>query len=157
MRASASTSSPSGSRPSHVFRSDVAEHGLGGFCGVSGRAWSIELPDDCRVGCRAGISLSLLEFLGGIICIWLEVLEGRVGQGSCLLAQGDSTSAAGWLRKSNFSDHNHPLHVSGLCLGLSVFCLGLSVFCPCFVCTLSGVVRTLSALFHRIVRVLLSN
>jgi hypothetical protein len=97
--------------PTHVFRSDVAEHGIGGGCGLSGKAWSLKLPPDCRVGCREGISLNLFEFLGGIISVWVEILAGRVQAGSCLLAQGDSTSATGWLRKSNFSDNNHPLQL----------------------------------------------
>jgi hypothetical protein len=97
--------------PTHVFRSDASEHGIGGFCGLSGQAWSFEVPPDCRVGCREGISLNLFEFLGGIISIWVEILSGRVEPGSCLLAQGDSTSATGWLRKSNFSDNNHPLQL----------------------------------------------
>jgi hypothetical protein len=97
--------------PTHVLRSDAAEHSIGGFCGLSGKAWSLELPPDCRVGCREGISLNLFEFLGGIISVWVEILAGRVQAGSCLLAQGDSTSATGWLRKSNFSDNNHPLQL----------------------------------------------
>ena len=71
----------------------------------------LELPPDCRVGCREGISLNLFEFLGGIISVWVEILAGRVPPGSCLLAQGDSTSATGWLRKSNFSDNNHRLQL----------------------------------------------
>jgi hypothetical protein len=97
--------------PTHVFRSDAAEHGIGGFCGLNGKAWRLELPPDCRVGCREGISLNLFEFLGGIISVWVEILAGRVPPGSCLLAQGDSTSATGWLRKSNFSDNNHRLQL----------------------------------------------
>ena len=97
--------------PTHVFRSDAAEHGIGGFCARSGHAWSIELPSDCRVGCRECISLNLLEFLGSIVAIWVELLVAQVPPGSCLLAQGDSTSATGWLRKSNFPDHSHPLQL----------------------------------------------
>jgi hypothetical protein len=80
----------------HIFRSDAAEHGMGGFCARSGRAWSLELPPDCRVGCRAGITLNLFEFLGGVLSVWFEILAGGVPSGACLLAQGDSTSATGW-------------------------------------------------------------
>jgi hypothetical protein len=82
-----------------------------GFCAISGRAWSLEIPTDCRVGCREGISLNLFEFLGGIISVWVEILAGRVPPGSCLLAQGDSTSATWWLKKSNFQGTNHPLQL----------------------------------------------
>jgi hypothetical protein len=97
--------------PTHVFRTDAAEHGIGGFCAASGAAWRVELPPDCRVGMREGITLNLLEFLGGIIGIWVEILAQRVPPLSCLLAQGDSTSASGWLRKSNFPEHSHRLHL----------------------------------------------
>jgi hypothetical protein len=97
--------------PTYVLRSDAAEHGMGGFCAISSRGWRLELPVDCRVGCREGISLNLLEFLGDIVSVWIELLAGRVPPGSCMLAQGDSTSATGWLRKSNFSEHNHPLQL----------------------------------------------
>jgi hypothetical protein len=94
-----------------VFRSDAAEHGIGGFCGLSGKAWSLELPPDRRAGCRKGISLNLFKFLDGIISVWVKILAGSVSPGSCLLAQGDSTSATGWLQKSNFLDNNHPLQL----------------------------------------------
>jgi hypothetical protein len=63
------------------------------------------------VGCREGITLNLFEFLGSIIEIWVEILAGRIPPFSCLLAQGDSTSATGWLRKSNFQEHTHRLQL----------------------------------------------
>jgi hypothetical protein len=94
-----------------VFRSDAAEHGIGGFCGLTGQAWQLKLLLDCRVGRHKGMSLNLFEFLGGIISVWVEILAGRIPPGSCLLAQGDSTSATSWLRKSNFLDNNHPLQL----------------------------------------------
>jgi hypothetical protein len=97
--------------PTHIFRTDASEHGIGGFCAISGVGWRIELPPDCRVGMREGITLNLFEFLGGIIAIWVEILAGRVPPFSCLLAQGDSTSATGWLRKSNFVEHSHRLQL----------------------------------------------
>jgi hypothetical protein len=97
--------------PTYVFQSDASGHGIGGFCAISGGAWSLEIPTDCRVGCQEGISLNLFEFLGGIISVWVETLTGQVPPGLCLLAQGDSTSATGWLRKSNFQGTNHPLQL----------------------------------------------
>jgi hypothetical protein len=97
--------------PTHLFRSDASEHGIGGFCAISGGAWSLEIPADCQVGCREGISLDLVEFLGGIISVWVEILAGQVPPGPCLLAQGDSTSATEWLKKSNFQGTNHPLQL----------------------------------------------
>ena len=97
--------------PTHVFRTDASEHGIGGFCVLSGVGWRVELPGDCRVGMREGVTLNLFEFLGGIIGIWFEILAKRVPPFSCLLAQGDSTSASGWLRKSNFQEHSHRIHL----------------------------------------------
>jgi hypothetical protein len=82
-----------------------------GFCAISGGAWSLEIPTNCRVGCREGISLNLFEFLGGIISVWVVILAGRVPPGLCLLAQGDSTSATGWLKKSNFQGTKDPLQL----------------------------------------------
>jgi hypothetical protein len=99
--------------PTHVFQSDALDHGIGGFCAISrGGAWSLEILTDCGVGCQEGISaLNLFEFLGGIISVWVEIRAGRVPPGSCLLAQGDSTSETGWLKKSNFRGTNHPLQL----------------------------------------------
>jgi hypothetical protein len=97
--------------PTHVIRTDAAEHGIGGFCGLSGVGWRLEMPPDCRVGAREGITLNLFEFLGSVVGIWFEIHAGRVPPYSCLLAQGDSTTAAGWLRKSNFAEHSHPLQL----------------------------------------------
>jgi hypothetical protein len=51
----------------HVFCSDAAKHSIGGVCGLSGKAWSLKLPPDCRFECCKGKSLNLFEFLGGII------------------------------------------------------------------------------------------
>jgi hypothetical protein len=55
--------------PAHVLWSDAAEHAMGDFCAISGRGWRLELPVDCRVGYRDGISLNLFEFLGGIVSV----------------------------------------------------------------------------------------
>jgi hypothetical protein len=96
----------------HMFRSDAAEHGIEGFCGLSGKVWSLKLAPDCRAGCLEGIYLNLIKFLvGGIISIWVEILAGCVRPGSCLPAQGDSSLVTGWLQKSNFLDNNHPLQL----------------------------------------------
>jgi hypothetical protein len=143
--------------PTHVFRSDAAEHGIGGFCGLNGKAWRLELPPDCRAGHREGISLNLLEFLGGIISIWVEILAGRVPPGSCLLAQGDSTSATGWLRKSNFSDNNHPLQLaSARHLAYILLDAGVLLYSQWFAGKTNGMSDSLSRDTHLSVRELTS-
>jgi len=87
-------------KPTHIFRSDSSLFGLGGYNIASGRAWRIELPEDCRLR----TSLNSLEFLAAMIAIWVDFLENGIEDESCLLSQTDSTSAAGWIKKSNFAD-----------------------------------------------------
>ena len=86
-------------QPSHLFRSDACEHGLGGYS-ADGLAWRWPLPN--HLLSRAHINL--LEFLASIICIWLDILRGNVPPQSCILSMGDSTTATGWLHKSNFQE-----------------------------------------------------
>jgi hypothetical protein len=87
-------------KPTHIFRSDSSLFGLGGYNIASGRAWRIELPEDCRLR----TSLNSLEFLAAMISIWVDYLENEIDAESCLLSQTDSSSAAGWIKKSNFAD-----------------------------------------------------
>ena len=49
-------------------------------------------------------SYKLLEFLGSIVCIWLDILDRDTPPESYLLAMGDSATAIGWLKKSNFTE-----------------------------------------------------
>ena len=87
-------------QPTHLFRSDACEHGLGGYS-AEGTAWRWPLPPHLL----ARAHINLLEFLASIICIWLEILRG-VQPESCFLSMGDSTTATGWLRKSNFKEED---------------------------------------------------
>ena len=83
--------------PTHVYRSDACEHGLGGYS-ASGKAWRLIFPSDLLS--RAHINL--LEFIVSIICIWIDIINNEIPPESCLLSMGDNTSAVGWLKKSNF-------------------------------------------------------
>jgi hypothetical protein len=87
-------------KPSHVYRSDSSLFGLGGYNIVSGTAWRFKLPIECRL-CT---TLNSLEFIAAIISIWVDAIHDNIPTESCLLSQTDSTSCAGWLRKSNFCD-----------------------------------------------------
>jgi hypothetical protein len=87
-------------KPTHVFCSDASEFGLGGYNLVSGRAWYFEIPVDCRLR----MLLNSLEFLACTITIWVEASGDNISSESCILSQTDSSTAAGWLRKSNFAD-----------------------------------------------------
>jgi hypothetical protein len=87
-------------KPTHLYRSDASLFGVGGYNILSGRAWHFQIPVDCRLR----TSLNSLEFIAALISIWIDVLHGDIIAESCILSQTDSTSAAGWLKKSNFAD-----------------------------------------------------
>jgi hypothetical protein len=87
-------------KPTHILRSDFSFFGLGGYNIASGKAWRLEIPEDCRLQ----TSLNSLEFLAAMISIWIESLDGTIEEDSCILSQTDSTSATGWLKKINFAD-----------------------------------------------------
>jgi hypothetical protein len=77
--------------PTHIYRSDASEFGLGGYSLISGKAWRFKLPIDCRLR----TSLNSLEFLSCMITIWIDILSDDIDEESCILSQTDSTTAAG--------------------------------------------------------------
>jgi len=87
-------------KPTHIFRSDASEFGLGEYNLTSGKAWRFELPVDCQLK----YSLNALEFLACTITIWIDAISDEIEDEACILGQTDSTTAAGWLRKSNFAE-----------------------------------------------------
>lgn len=87
-------------KPTTFYRSDASEFGIGGYNIISGRAWRFEIPTHLRLR----TSLNSLEFLACVITIWIDVLDNKILPEDCILSQTDSTSATGWLRKSNFTD-----------------------------------------------------
>jgi hypothetical protein len=87
-------------KPTHLYRSDASEFGLGGYNVITGHAWHFELPVDCHLR----TSLNSLEFLACLITTWIDILSDNIQAESCFLSQKDSTSASGWRRKSNFAD-----------------------------------------------------
>jgi hypothetical protein len=56
---------------------------------------------------RLHVSLNSLEFLACLITIWVDIINGDISLESCLLSQTESTSAAGWLRKTNFVNESN--------------------------------------------------
>jgi hypothetical protein len=87
-------------KPTMVLRSDASEFGIGGYNLTTGKAWRYKLP----VSLRLQTTLNSLEFIACVITIWIESLDNSIEEESCILSQTDSSSANGWLRKSNFSD-----------------------------------------------------
>ena len=46
----------------------------------------------------------MLEFIASTIGPWIDLIEQTLPPLSCILSMTDSTTSAGWLRKSNFTD-----------------------------------------------------
>ena len=86
-------------RPTHIYRSDSCPFGLGGYSD-EGFAWRFEIPLDLRF--RA--SNNLLEFMASIISPWIDIIAERLSKGDCALSMTDSTTSAGWIRKTNFKE-----------------------------------------------------
>ena len=87
-------------KPTHVYQSDSCPFGLGGYSD-KGFAWRFEIPEDLCF--RA--SNNLLEYITSIITPWVDMLAGRLTQGDCALSMTDSSTSAGWLRKTNFREY----------------------------------------------------
>jgi len=86
-------------RPTHINRSDSCPAGLGGYSDI-GWAWRWYLPKNLLF--RA--SNNLFKHLAAIISPWVDILAGRLNSQYCVLSMTDSTTAEGWLKKSNFSE-----------------------------------------------------
>ena len=84
-------------RPTHIYRSDSCPYGLGGYSHEE-FAWRFKLPENCRF--RA--SNNLLKFIASIIMPWIDLISKRLRPGDCALSMTDSTTSAGWLKKTNF-------------------------------------------------------
>jgi hypothetical protein len=85
--------------PTSCYRSDSCPHGLGGYSN-DGRGWRWYLPPELRF--RA--SNNLLEHLAAVITPWIDLIQGRLKKGDCILSMTDSTTSEGWARKTNFSE-----------------------------------------------------
>ena len=48
----------------------------------------------------------MLEHVASTIGPWVDIISGDLPQSSCILSMTDSTTSAGWLRKSNFMDES---------------------------------------------------
>jgi hypothetical protein len=87
--------------PDRIYYSDSCPDGLGGYSN-QGHTWRFKVPDEYLF--RA--SNNLLEFLAAIITPWIDLIEGYLSAGDCALSITDSTTAEGWMQKSNFVKPN---------------------------------------------------
>jgi hypothetical protein len=83
----------------HIYRSDSCPAGLGGYSD-RGWAWRWYLPKNLLF--RS--SNNLLKHLAAVISLWVDILAGHQKNQDCILSMTDSTTAKGWLKKSNFSE-----------------------------------------------------
>jgi len=86
-------------RPTHIYRLDLCPAGLGVYSD-RGWAWRWYLPKHLLF--RA--SNNLLEHLAAIISPWVDIIAGHLKNQDCVRSMTDSTTAEGWLRKSNFRE-----------------------------------------------------
>ena len=86
----------------HIYIGNASEHGLGGFALRDSRAWRYIISPNLKG--RAHINL--LEFIVQVVSIWIDNLENKINKHDCLLAIGDNTTEAGWLKRSNFRDNS---------------------------------------------------
>ena len=92
-------------KPTHVYRGDACPFGLGGYS-AKGRAWRWYIPKELRF--RA--TINMLEHLAAVIGPWVDMIEGNMPKLSCILSLTDSTTTAGWLKKSNFQYSENKSH-----------------------------------------------
>lgn len=93
--------------PTHVMRQDACEHGIGGVSLTSCFGWRWEIPHDLQ----GRATLNTLEFMAAYVSARMELALTTVDPLSIFLCQGDSTSATGWLKKSNFDEEIQPLQL----------------------------------------------
>ena len=85
--------------PDICYFEDACNHGLGGWNHL-GEFYDFSIPSEL-IG-RAHINE--LEFLACVIHPWMDILNGRIQKGDCILMMGDSTTAMGWLHKSKYRE-----------------------------------------------------
>ncbi len=86
-------------KPTHIYCSDSCPHGSGGYS-HKGWAWRWYLPENLRFRALN----NLLDYLAAIISPWVDILAGQLGHQDCATLMTNSTTAEGWLRKSNFTE-----------------------------------------------------
>ena len=86
-------------KPTHVYQGVACPFGLGGYS-ASGRALRWYVPKNLLF--RA--TVNMLEHLAAVISPWVDLIEGNLPPLSCILSMTNSTTAARWLRKSNFQE-----------------------------------------------------
>ncbi len=85
-------------QPTHIYQSNSCPYGLGGYS-HKGFAWRYELQEEHRFRALN----NLLKFFISIITPWIDLINKRLRPGDCAHSMTDSTTSAGWMKKTNFS------------------------------------------------------
>ena len=85
--------------PDICYFGDACNHGLGDWNHL-GEFYGFVTPANL-VG---HAHINELEFLTCVIYPWLDIINGRILKGDCILVMGDSTTAMGWLHKSRYRE-----------------------------------------------------
>ena len=111
-------------QPTNVALADSCPFGMGGFSLRTGRAWHVRLDpavvamasnaqdmeDDPNLGSPdLKLSNNLFEFICQVVTIWLDCIDGVLGNDDCILALSDSSSATGWMHRASYGT-NKPHH-----------------------------------------------
>ena len=87
--------------PDHIYYSDSCPTDLGDYSN-QGFVWCFQILEDLHF-CTSN---NLLEFLAAIITPWIDIIHGCLSVRDCSLSMMDSTTAEGWMWKSNFVEPN---------------------------------------------------
>ncbi|GKY96663.1 hypothetical protein MPSEU_000625900 [Mayamaea pseudoterrestris] len=110
--------------PTIIIPTDACLQQVGGHDTTEGNGWRLPVPPGAPEH-----HINVLEFVGPLVGIWLAAIEGRLQRGDCVLAIGDNTTAAGWLRRSNFSDESSAPQMLLLARLLSEICHQYGICC----------------------------
>jgi hypothetical protein len=84
--------------PGQIYYSDSCPAILSGYSN-QGFAWRFKVPDKLLFHATN----NLQEYLAAIISPWIDLINKRLTKGDCTLSMTDSTTAKGWMRKTNFT------------------------------------------------------
>jgi hypothetical protein len=109
-------------KPTHSLHADSCPEGFGGFSVGSGKAWRVQLDPAAYALAYEGspseshddtqdtkTTNNLYEYIGIVVTIWMEHLDGLIPPESMVLAASDSTSACGWMHRASYG-MNKPIH-----------------------------------------------
>ena len=94
-------------KPTIITFSDASEAGIGGYCPKTGVGWRYLFTEEEN----KALTLNCKEYLASAIDMDFQMeMDPDPSPFPCVLNETDSTSAMGWLRKSNHDPVDAPIH-----------------------------------------------